>query len=247
MNTLPEAVNGFPEAVNSFPEAVNSFAEAVNSLPEAVNSFPEAVNSFPEAVNSFPEAVNSFPEAVNSFPEAVNSFPEAVNSFPEAVNGFRRPLTDSGSSPHFRNWWLPWLGRAPSHSAGFAATQRDWRPRSPRMRAKARSRIQPRARRSASAGGRACRQFAGRGGGRDNATQFATEGRYAQLLWRPPPRPHFPITTDAPRSRYAERGAALCVRASARNRPPCDAMDGRLDRGASRRLLHGAISADVAM
>jgi hypothetical protein len=54
-----------------------------------------------------------------------------------------------------------------------------------------------------------CRQFAGCGGGRDNAAQFATEARSAKLLWRPPPRPHFRTTTDAPRSRYAERGAEL--------------------------------------
>ena len=37
-----------------------------------------------------------------------------------------------------------------------------------------------------------------------------------------------PYHHGSPRSRYAERGAALCVRASARNPPPCDARDGRI-------------------
>ena len=49
-----------------------------------------------------------------------------------------------------------------------------------------------------------------RAGGRDNAARFAAEARYAELLWRPPLRPHVPITTD-PRARATPSAGLLCA------------------------------------
>jgi len=110
-----------------------------------------------------------------------------------------------------------------------------------RMRAKARFTIQPRARRSTSAGYEVS-PIPGRGGGRYNAAKFATEARSAQLLWRPPPRPHFHIATRSPRSCYAERGAELCVRASARNRCPWDSHERSLGNSRAYRPQKSVIS-----
>ncbi len=89
----------------------------------------------------------------------------------------------------------------------------------PRMRAKARSTIQPRARSSASAGYEGVAEFSGRGGGRDNAVQIAAEPRYAnscggRLRGRTSTSP--PI----PRARASPSAGLDCVRASARNRCP---------------------------
>ncbi len=64
-------------------------------------------------------------------------------------------------------------------------------------------------------GNRVSPNFSGRG---TRAPQFTGRAR-RRLLRRPPPRPHFHMANDTPRSRYAEHGAALYVRASARNGP----------------------------
>jgi len=51
-----------------------------------------------------------------------------------------------------------------------------------------------------------------------------------------------PIITDSPRSRYAERGAELSQRASARNRCPCRLLgqrNGRREIFASRAEIKG--------
>jgi len=74
--------------------------------------------------------------------------------------------------------------------------------------------------------------------------------RDTQLLWRPPPRPHFHITTDAPRSRYAERGAELCARLRALPLskfplPATRRRDGRVEISASR--AHASAAGRVAV
>ncbi len=52
-----------------------------------------------------------------------------------------------------------------------------------------------------------------------------TRSAIRQLLWRPPPRPHFHITTDTPRSRFAERGAELCARLRAQPLSPVEGAE----------------------
>jgi len=125
--------------------------------------------------------------------------------------------------------WVPW-GDGPFRSGGdaFAARggrwrfahhtrRRDWTPelgsRVPVLghlmedgcaRRRART-IQPRARRSESAGHR----WDGRGGGRHKSYADRASGANWAALFRPPTRPanwRLPLT---PRSRFAERGAGL--------------------------------------
>src|SRR5258708_1027642 len=77
------------------------------------------------------------------------------------------------------------------------------------MRAKARNIIQPHARRSASAGYEVATNLPAAEAVGTTPPNSQHKRDLQQLLWRPPPRPHFHIPTDTPRSRCAERGAGL--------------------------------------
>ncbi|SRR5216684_8528659 len=104
------------------------------------------MNTLQECMNTLPESVNTLPESVNTLPESVNTLPESMNTLRESVNTLRESRRISGIGGSLA-WTSACAQRWPRPQPNAIGVQG-----SPRMRAKARSRIQPRARRSASAG-----------------------------------------------------------------------------------------------